>query len=104
MVSSQSKTLDHFGPLCLAPLLVRAAAFSYPSNLHLLQVFVSWVLIAMVLHLVQMTLLWGKHWVNLHNPMADGPILPLPQHHQADDYDCGYGNCNHQETDEGAAA
>lgn len=36
--------------------------------------------------------------------MADGPILPLPQHHQADDYNGSYGNGNHQQTNEGAAA
>ena len=36
--------------------------------------------------------------------MADGPVLPLPQHHQADDYDGSYGNGNHQQTDKGAAA
>lgn len=34
-------------------------------NLHLLQVLVGWVLITMVLHLVQVTLFWGEHRVNL---------------------------------------
>lgn len=34
-------------------------------NLHLLQVFVGWVFITMVLHLVQVTLFWGEHRVNL---------------------------------------
>lgn len=41
---------------------------------------------------------------HLHNSMADGPILPLPQHHQADDYNSSYGNSNHQQTNKGAAA
>lgn len=36
--------------------------------------------------------------------MADGPILPLPQHHQADDYNSSYGNSNHQKANEGTAA
>lgn len=36
--------------------------------------------------------------------MADGPILPLPQHHQADDYYSSYGNSNHQQPNEGTAA
>lgn len=36
--------------------------------------------------------------------MADGPVLPLPQHHQADDYNSSYGNRYHQETDKGTAA
>lgn len=41
---------------------------------------------------------------HLHNSMADGPILPLPQHHQADDYNSSYGNSNHQEPNKGTAA
>jgi len=41
---------------------------------------------------------------HLHNSMADGSILPLPQHHQADDYHSSYGNSNHQQTNEGTAA
>lgn len=36
--------------------------------------------------------------------MADGAVLPLPQHHQADDDDRGDGHRNDQQTDEGAAA
>lgn len=36
--------------------------------------------------------------------MADGAILPLPQHHQADDYDGGNGHRNDQQADEGTAA
>lgn len=41
---------------------------------------------------------------HLHNSMADGSILPLPQHHQADDYNCSYGNSNHQQPNKGTAA
>lgn len=41
---------------------------------------------------------------HLHDPMADGAILPLPQHHQADDYDSSDGHCNDQQADEGTAA
>lgn len=55
----------------------------------------------MVLHLVQVTLFWGEHWINLHDPVAYGAILPLPQHHQADDNDCGNGHCDDQQADEG---
>lgn len=36
--------------------------------------------------------------------MADGPILPLPQHHQADDYNSSYSNSNHQQPNKGTAA
>lgn len=43
----------------------------------------------------------GTH---LHDPMADGTILSLPQHHQADDYDRRNGHCNHQQANKGTAA
>lgn len=36
--------------------------------------------------------------------MADGAVLPLPQHHQADDDDRGYGHRDDQQADEGTAA
>ncbi|TKC41597.1 hypothetical protein EI555_017042, partial [Monodon monoceros] len=32
--------------------------------------------------------------------MADGAVLPVPQHHEADDDDCGNGHCNGQQTHE----
>lgn len=41
---------------------------------------------------------------HLHNPMADGAILPLPQHHQADDDDCGNGHRNDQQANKSTAA
>ncbi|ETE61188.1 Transmembrane protein 45B [Ophiophagus hannah] len=41
---------------------------------------------------------------HLYNPMADGSILPLPQHHQAYDYNRSYGNGDHQKANESAAA
>ena len=34
-------------------------------DLHLLQVFVGGVLVAMVLHLAEVALFGGQHWVNL---------------------------------------
>lgn len=72
-------------------------------NLHRLQVFVDRVFVTMILHLVQVTRSWSEHWVNLHDPMADGAVLPVAQHHEADDNDCGNGHCNGQQTHEGAA-
>lgn len=36
--------------------------------------------------------------------MADGAVLPLPQHHQADDYDRSNGHRNDQQANEGTAA
>lgn len=48
-----------------APLPLRAAVSSSLLYLHLLQVFVSGVLVAVVLHLAQMPLFWGEHRVNL---------------------------------------
>lgn len=41
---------------------------------------------------------------HLHDPMADGAVLPLPKHHQADDNDRGDGHCDDQQANEGAAA
>lgn len=38
---------------------------------------------------------------HLHDPVAYGAILPLPQHHQADDDDCGNGHCDDQQANEG---
>lgn len=48
-----------------APFPIRAILSSSLLYLHLLQVFVSGILIAMVLHLAQMPLLRGEHRVNL---------------------------------------
>lgn len=36
--------------------------------------------------------------------MADGAVLSLPQHHQADDYDRSNGHRNDQQANEGTAA
>lgn len=36
--------------------------------------------------------------------MADGAVLSLPQHHQADDDDRGNGHRDDQQPNEGAAA
>lgn len=41
---------------------------------------------------------------HLHDPVADGAILSLPQHHQADDYDCSDGHGNDQQANERTAA
>lgn len=41
---------------------------------------------------------------HLNNPMADGAVLSLPQHHQADDYDRSNGHRNDQQANEGTAA
>lgn len=51
--------------LCPAPFPIGAIPSSSLLYLHLLQVFVSGVLIAMVLHLAQMPLLRGEHRVDL---------------------------------------
>lgn len=40
----------------------------------------------------------------LHNAMADGAVLPLPQHHQADDDDCSNGHRDDQQANKGTAA
>lgn len=47
------------------PCSTRGATCSLPLNLHLLQVFVGRVFVTMILHLVQVTLFWGEHRVNL---------------------------------------
>lgn len=51
--------------LCPAPFPVGVILSSSLLYLHLLQVFVSGILVAMVLHLAQMPLFRGEHGVNL---------------------------------------
>lgn len=74
-------------PLCLVPQPI--------LDLHLFQVFVGGVLVTVVLHLAEVALLWGQHGVNLHNAVADGSVLPLPQNNQADHYHHRYGHRYH---------
>lgn len=56
-------------------------AFSH-LNLHLLQVFVGRVFVAMVLHLVQVTLFGGKHRVDLEEQRPRITAGPLREWHR----------------------
>lgn len=50
-------------------------------DLHLLQVFVGGVLVAVVLHLVEVAFLWCQHGVNLEERTEDN-AAELPRRHQ----------------------
>lgn len=44
------------------------------SSVHLLEKFVSGIFVAVILHLIELPLLWSKHRVDLYYAMADGSI------------------------------
>lgn len=50
-----------------AGFLSSTASFQLRLDLHLLQVFVGGVLVAVVLHLAQVSALWGQHGVHLRD-------------------------------------
>lgn len=119
-----------------------AASCRRHLDLHLLQVLVGGVFVAVVLHLAEVAFLRRQHGVNLgvwggsqstdlnnnstpegksgfmwlvcsclrftllthlHDAMADGTVLSLPQKHQTDHNHSRYGDCNHQQANQRAA-
>lgn len=67
-------------PLCCHPLMQQRPLWPL-LDLHLLQVFVGGVFIAVVLHLVEVAFLWGQHWVHLQERQSMPTKTDLDTNH-----------------------
>lgn len=87
-------------PQLLSSVRLHSAPCRLWLDLHLLQVFVGGVFVAVVLHLAEVAFLWCQHGVNLYDAMTDGAVLPLPQKHQTDHNHSCYGHSDHQQANQ----